>query len=203
MKPVYLSVAFAILLAASPAQAHKVIASVFRSGTAIEGEIGFSNGDMAANHLVEVFDAVGNKIGETQTDDEGFFTFTPTEPVTHVFRADLGAGHVAEVAMEASEIATLLGKAEAAAAELAQEQAVESAVQKAAPGGAAVVVAALTEEEKEAIADVVRDEVRPLRREIAAYKEHNNFQNILGGVGYIVGLFGVAFYVAARRKVKA
>ncbi|NIY97843.1 cobalt ABC transporter permease, partial [Salipiger sp. HF18] len=49
--------------------------------------------------------------------------------------------------------------------------------------------------------EAVRDEVRPLRREIAAYREHNDLQSILGGIGYIVGLFGLGFYLAARRKL--
>jgi nickel transport protein len=45
----------------------------------------------------------------------------------------------------------------------------------------------------------VRDELRPLRREITAYKEKNDLQSILGGIGYIFGFFGIAYYIAARR----
>ena len=40
-----------------------------------------------------------------------------------------------------------------------------------------------------------------LEAEIAAYREHNDFQTILGGIGYIVGLFGLGFYLAARRRL--
>ena len=52
------------------------------------------------------------------------------------------------------------------------------------------------------IAEAVRDEVKPLRREIAAYKEKNDLQAVLGGIGYIVGLFGIGFYLAARGKLR-
>jgi nickel transport protein len=52
------------------------------------------------------------------------------------------------------------------------------------------------------IGQVVEKHVRPLRKELAAYKEHNDLQKILGGIGYILGLFGVAFYIAARRNHK-
>ena len=62
-------------------------------------------------------------------------------------------------------------------------------------------VAGLTAEERDVIAEAVRDEIRPLRREIAAYKEKNDLQTILGGLGYILGLFGLGFYIAARRKM--
>ena len=31
-------------------------------------------------------------------------------------------------------------------------------------------------------------------------REQKEFHSILGGLGYIVGLFGVAFFMMARRK---
>jgi nickel transport protein len=76
-------------------------------------------------------------------------------------------------------------------------------VAKPADGATTVTVAALTEAERSAISEAVRAEIRPLRREIAAYREHNDLQSILGGIGYIVGLFGIGFYVAARKKLAA
>ena len=38
-----------VLCAPLPAMAHKLIAGVFASGSSIEGEIGFSNGNMATD----------------------------------------------------------------------------------------------------------------------------------------------------------
>lgn len=61
--------------------------------------------------------------------------------------------------------------------------------------------AALLAENRELVREMIHKEVTPLRREIAAYKEKNDLQSILGGMGYIAGLFGVFFYVAARRKL--
>ena len=182
--------ALCLMLAPWPALAHKVIASVYPAGRAIEGEIGFSNGDMAANSKVTVTDPAGRPLGETITDEGGVFLFTPTEPVDHVFRADLGAGHVAEVTMSAADVGGLLGKATPAAATVPPDAA--PAPTTASPGGAAL--------DETALARIVRDEMRPLRQEIAAYKEKNDLQSILGGIGYIAGLFGIGFYVAARRR---
>lgn len=179
-----------LLLLSTPAMAHKVIASVFPSGSDIEGEIGFSNGDMAIGQLVEVFDAEGNKLGETATDQDGFFLYTPKDPVTHVFKADLGAGHVAEIVMPAGEVAALLG------VEVPPEAAGGPGSE---PGG--TTVGSLSDEERAAIAQIVRQEMRPLRREIASYREQNDLQSILGGIGYICGLFGLGFYIAARRRM--
>ncbi len=178
------------LLLPLPALAHNVISSVFPSGTDIEGEVGFSNGDMAVDLLIEVFDEAGTKLGETRTDADGFFLFTPAEPVTHVFRGDLGAGHVAEVQMAASEVAVLLGQSIATPAANASGQAVT-----------ALADTALSDQSRAELATMIRNELRPLRQELTAFKNKSNFQSVLGGIGYIFGLFGLGFYIAARRKM--
>jgi nickel transport protein len=185
-----------LLLCAAPipAMAHKVLLSVFPSGDVIEGEVGFSNGTMAVDQLITVRAPDGTVLGETTTDSDGFFLFRPELPVAHIFRGNLGAGHVAEVNMPAEEVAAILGKP-------------VSAADTAAGVGDAVVGtvtnAPLSAEERAAIAEAVRDEIRPLRREMAATREHRDLQSILGGIGYIVGLFGLGFYLAARRKLAA
>lgn len=176
-----------------PALAHKIIVGVFPAGDSIEGELGFSNGDMAESQEVIVYGPDGAELGRTLTDTDGFFLYTPTESVEHTFKADLGAGHVAEVTMSAANVGAIMG-VEARVAETA-------ATIDPKGGTAQVTVASLTDEERAAIAQAVRDETRPLRREIAAYREHNDLQTILGGIGYIIGLFGIGFYIAARKKM--
>lgn len=182
-----------LIFGAAPAQAHKIIASVFPSGANVEGEIGFSNGDMAANTLVEVFDHQGNKLDEVRTDKDGFFVYQPSRKVDLVFRADLGAGHIAEVRFDISELSDL--DAPAGDGTVVSNAGVQTPQQDALVAGDGVPL----EAQKELIASVVRDELRPLRREISAYKEKNDLQSILGGIGYIFGFFGIAYYIAARR----
>ncbi|NSY41056.1 cobalt ABC transporter permease [Leisingera sp. ANG59] len=179
------------LLAPLPALAHNVISAVFPSGSDIEGEVGFSNGDMAPDLLIEVFDQAGGKLGETSTDADGFFLFTPSEPVTHIFRGDLGAGHVAEVIMDAAEVAQIMGQSPTAATP--------------AGAGTAAIPAApaadLSGHARAELATMIRNELRPLRQELTAFKNKSDFQSVLGGIGYIFGLFGLGFYIAARRKI--
>ncbi|ULB12382.1 cobalt ABC transporter permease (plasmid) [Cereibacter azotoformans] len=186
-----LLLALVLVLAPLPAFAHKVIASVYPAGAAIEGEIGFSNGDMAANQRVTVTDPEGRPLGEVVTDAAGAFSFTPAEPIAHVFHANLGAGHVAEVTMPAEAVAALLGKATPATPPGAGAIPLTTA---ALAGGAAPL-------SRDEVAAMLRDELRPLRQEIAAYKEKNDLQTILGGLGWIAGLFGLGFYLAARRRM--
>lgn len=182
-----LPLALLACLGAGPAWAHKVIASTYVVGGSIEGEIGFSNGDMSADTLVTVTTPDGRSLGEATTDADGFFSYTPTEAVDHVFHANLGAGHVAQVTVAAADLPGTLGGG---------PQAQEKTAAPAEPA------ANLTPGVREMIAEAVREEVRPLRRELAAYREKNDLQSILGGLGYIVGLFGVAFYLLGRQRLK-
>ena len=202
-------------IAVLPAHAHKVVVSAYAEGTLIEGEIGFSNGDVAADTVVDVLDEDGNKIGETKTDSDGVFQYTPTKSIPLIFRANLGQGHIANFRMEvedlpeiassepvnanqvsAAEVAKLVKTAEAGSSETVGANIDPAILQALISDGVKRELKAF----KSDVASAVRREVKPLRKEIFSYKEKNDMQSILGGVGYICGLFGIGFYVAARRE---
>ena len=42
--------------------------------------------------------------------------------------------------------------------------------------------------------------VRPLRRQIEAYEHKIRLHDVLGGIGYILGIAGILFFVRARRS---
>lgn len=173
----------AVVGATSPAWAHKVVMDVYASGAVVEGELGFSDGTMAQDIVVEVLGANGEKVGETKTNADGVFTFKPTAKMPLDFRANLGAGHVGTARIAADDLPPIDDAVPAAPAA------------NAASGIDTAQLAAL-------IGEQVRREVKPLRQEIFDYKEKNDIQTILGGLGYILGLFGIGFYVAALRKTK-
>lgn len=204
---VFLALAF-YLSGSLPASAHKIIAEVYVSGDVIEGEIGFSDGSFAADVPVEIFDGEGNKLGEAKTNSEGVFEYKVQQKSDHVFRANLGAGHIAEARVGADEI-TLdtantsdpASTAPAADSGTPDNQDITAAAQtntSAAP--AAIRESVSSEQIARLVAEAVRKEVRPLQKELAAYREKNDFQSILGGIGYICGLFGIAYYIAGRQK---
>ena len=172
------------------AHAHKLILSVYPAGKMIEGEVGFSNGEMADSVTVEISDSDGNQLGQAVTDAEGFFTFEPTKAVRHVFRSDLGAGHIAQGILYEEDLPAHLKPKSSAPAKKPKNNSTSSVSQE------------LSEQLREMIAEEVRREIKPLKKELASYKEKNDFQSILGGLGYILGLFGLAFYLLARRKLK-
>ncbi len=185
-----------------PAAAHKVIGMAFADGTTIEGEIGYSNGDFAEpGTIVEVFGPDGEGLGQATVGASGAFTFFATRRVDHHFVATLGPGHRIEFEVPAEELPVAL---ETVLDPLATAEAAGSPPTDAASKPVQVAMiptARLSAEAIEAmVAEAVGAQVRPLRRELAELREHTGWRDVLGGVGYIFGLFGVAAYVAVLRR---
>lgn len=195
-------VCLAILLGpVDPVFAHKVLTSAWSEGEAIVGEVGFSSGEMAAEgSMVEVFGPDGERLGGTVTGADGLFRFVPQQAVSHRFRVDLGAGHVGEAELGADELP--LGLIRGAGAD-------EPALEVARAGEASIAEAVPTANDidrielQAMIVQTLQHEIRPLRKELAAYKEKNDVQAILGGIGYIVGIFGLIFFIVGHRRLRA
>ena len=59
----------------------------------------------------------------------------------------------------------------------------------------------VTVEQLESIVrSAVAQQIRPLQKELKAYKEKVMLRDIAGGLGFIFGLFGVAASMASRRQ---
>ncbi len=186
------------------AQAHKIISAAYPDGNLIEGEIGFSSGDMAKNILVVITDPNGNKLGEVTTDEEGLFSFTASQKVDHIFRANLSAGHIATFTVLADELPDDLASGET-------QSSVTSTVSKPVESGenSGEVAALATENSALIVIDQTAlekliakatKETRSLRKDLVQYKEERRLQDILGGIGYILGIFGIASFLLGRRK---
>ena len=52
---------------------------------------------------------------------------------------------------------------------------------------------------KEAVREVVAEEVRPIIRELARREAGPSFRDVVGGIGWIVGLMGIWLYLKSRR----
>jgi len=196
-----------LLLGTSSATwAHKVIFDVYPSGSVIEGELGFSNGDMAPEQLILVQTEAGVELAQIYTDSDGFFAYTPSQKMAMIFVADLGSGHVAKASVALEDLvdghsddggsnvamSTSTGNAKPVAVTQTEVKPVQLAMPKANATQASVAqeLSKLT------------SELKQMRRELKAYKEKHNLQTVLGGIGYILGLVGLAYYFAARRKLQ-
>ncbi|PWQ92639.1 hypothetical protein [Leucothrix pacifica] len=178
--------------------AHNVVSGVYADGMTIEGEIGFSNGVMAeAGVVVQVLNEAGDKLGETVLTDDGAFVYQAETVQKHLFKANLSSGHIAEMVIEADELSG------DAVAESNNVEAKGEISEKTAPQNNVAIASAISASELQSmIRSAVAQQVRPLQKELRAYKEKVMFRDIAGGLGFIFGLFGVAAWMASKRNVK-
>ncbi len=178
-----------LAFAGGPAAAHNVIAAAWSVGDVVEGEIGFSSGELApAGTVVRVVGPDGEALGRTEVEADGLFRFTPTTAVPHRFTADLGQGHVAEVTLALDELPVELTRGALPAAAAAAATA-----QTASPGLAPAEIERI-------VATAVQRELAPLKRELARREQAASLESIIGGLGYIAGIFGLFFFLQARRR---
>lgn len=158
----------AVLLAASPAYAHKLKLFVTQEGAEISGKAYFAGGGAAAELDGQVVDAHGQVVATLRTDAEGRFRFTPPHGDSLRIRFESGDGHMAE-------------------AVLGQTAATAQPVNAAAPDVDAAIARQLT----------------PLREQLDRMESRARLSDIVGGVGMIVGVFGVYAWIASRRGNKS
>ncbi len=180
-----------LLIFSPTAWAHNVVGGVYARGADIEGEAGFSNGDSAKPGLkVEVLATEGRLLGTTETDEEGMFFFTASQRIDHQFRINMGAGHLLELTLPVNELPQRLSEKGGIVQSAIVESVEQSVVESYKP---------TSENLQLLIEKAVARQVTPLRKELVAYKEKAGMRDIIGGVGYIFGLCGVAIMIRQRK----
>jgi nickel transport protein len=213
-----------------PALAHKVVVFATCTGKTIDGEVYFHGGTAARNVKVTLAGPEGQVLGETTTDDEGRFTFPVHFRCDHKVIADAGGGHGAEYTVPADELPESLPRpgsgdqAVGATAEeaeprpLAPDDAETPTVPRASDQGAFPQqsdeqafpaparegpVAAPPEKDLRAETEAIAHQLAALRRDLNEYENELRLRDVLGGLGYILGIMGVVFYfLGVRRKEK-
>ena len=180
--------------------AHRVkVYAWSEAGNTIRGEVYFPGGGKAKNVTVEVYAPGDRKLGETKTDDAGGFVFRARYHCDHKFVVNIGDGHGATYVLKADELPRSLPALQGAGAHADQAPTAEaaSAQQPAtAPDDISPAAQRLVEEA------IIR-QVVPLRRQIEAYEEKVRLRDVVGGIGYIVGIAGIVFYFKASAKFRA
>jgi len=181
---------FLLMIMPGLSHAHNVVGGVYAIGNTIEGEVGFSNGDMAQEGTeIIVSDAAGNELGKTVTDADGLFVYTAQQRIDHHFFANLSAGHVLEISLPADELPDSLPGGNVAMSAMGNSGETPQF------NGDQAALQAMIEK-------AVAKQVKPLRQELAAYKEKAGLQDVIGGIGYIFGLCGLGIWWRQRQKEK-
>ncbi|MBG3877952.1 hypothetical protein FVW20_13275 [Desulfovibrio oxamicus] len=201
---------------AGPALAHRVNIFAWVEGGAIRCETSFSSGNPARKATVTATLAgSGTVVGTAVTDAKGACSL-PITPELRAAKADLvievqaGEGHRNTWTMPAEEylaapVAEAVKSAAASPAAPFASPAPTVAATTTAPApsaagpstGTAVDEAAL----RRIVAEVVAEQVAPLRHSLAAMQSGGpRMSDVAGGIGYIVGLAGIALWARSRRR---
>jgi nickel transport protein len=179
-----------MLIPCRVAQAHKVSIFATAQGGVIDGECYFSGGGAPSGAMLQVLGPEGKKIGDAKTDEAGRFKYEPKTAVDHTFVLNTGDGHRAEFTVTAAEIGGVSAEAP------------RTATPRVTSGEAPSTETALPDDLDRRVADAVAREIQPLRRQLDAYQSRATLHDILGGIGYIVGVMGLLFFLLNRKRPK-
>ena len=154
------------------AHAHKLSLFATATDTAVNGSVYYPTG-AASGITVHLVDKDGTMIGERVSDEQCRFTFVPLPPLPFSLTAETADGHRAEFSFD---------------------------VEDAAPNATDPAPVTPDADLDARIRGIVQVELQPLQMDLAERADHARVRDIVAGIGYIVGIFGVVALV--RRRVK-
>lgn len=193
-----------LLVAVGSASAHRVNVFAWVQGDTVYVESKFAGGKMVKAGKIVVMDSRGNELRSGLTNDQGEFSFKIP------LRTDLkivliaGQGHQAQWIIPAAEIEGISSEADApAGAEVSKQPQKSTGLSE---PQAEIEPQTSTPEKKlqelEALIETVLDrKLKPITRLLADTQQKGpTVGDIFGGLGYIMGLVGIAAYVHSRKK---
>lgn len=173
----------------APARAHKVTIFAWVEGDRVFSESKFSGGRKAIRAKITVFDRDGTQLLEGKTDEKGEFSFRIPRLTDLRIVLNAGTGHRAEWKITESEIR------QAGYQEETQEVATPRQVLN--------NLGLRKEEIQELIDESLESKLTPIVKMLSEMQTRGpSVTEVIGGIGYIVGLMGVALYFLNRRKKK-
>jgi nickel transport protein len=168
-----------IFLAPSIALAHSMEIFAAVEGKTIQGKASFHDGTPARNADVKAFDPAGEEIGRTKTDDQGKFSLEARFRCDHRLLVDTNDGHGAEYTVFAKNLpadlpphGTSIPSSDSAHADSESD---------------------LDHSHDSALLKEIHADVDALQDQLDQYEHRLRFRDILGGIGFIVGLAGAAY----------
>lgn len=213
-----------ILWSGPAAWAHKINLYAEAVGSRIEGRVYFRGGAPAQDAKVEAFAPDGKKLLETKTDSAGRFTFQAPARCDYRLVVDTGDGHGAEFTLPATDLPESvppLDKVQSSpglpnppptqpkkhtdspsVAPKPEGPALlkEGPADPAAKADASPPPDTAPDQLQQWIEEAVHRQIAPLKRQLEAMQEQTRWSDVLGGIGYIVGLTGMGFYLLGMRK---
>jgi|GEM_PF-271341 hypothetical protein len=177
-----------------PASAHGVFIFAWDEGDRICTDSYFSKSSKVQGGTVTMRNAAGQVLQSGLTDKDGGLCLPrPARPEDLIFVIEAGEGHRAEFKLRAADLSNSIPTA---ASEAVAPEA--SGPPSAGPEK--------TSEVEENLRRIVREELQtqlgPLRKALAESQrgQEPGLREIVGGLGWVAGLFGLAFWWTGRKK---
>lgn len=181
------------------AWAHKVNVFAYVEGDTVVTQSYFSDGRKCRDSLIEVFNKKGEKLIEGTTDEEGVFSFRIPESTDLLIRLTASMGHQAEYVVPGTDLpAAPLSSEDVPGTALAPETVIPEPVTEPEPETAQQVTTVA--EVEQALDRALARQLAPLRRAIEETQSKQRFSDVVGAVGYILGLMGLVMYFRSRMR---
>jgi len=188
------------LALSTPALAHKLRVFAAAEGDLITGSAYFAGGGAAGGAQISILDGQGRTLATPTPDAQGRFSYRVQAPADLVVVAQTGDGHRTEWRIAAAELAGAFAAGTPVPAPTNGSEPPAAAPTAAAPASAPTAAAGAADAALEAaIERALARQIRPLREDLMAAEDRTRLRDILGGIGYIVGLTGLALWWRSRR----
>ncbi len=189
-----------LLLITPPAFAHKLNMFAYVEGNEIFVEGYFTDGKKAKNSEIIVFDAANSELLRGTSDADGQFSFAIPQQNDMRITVNAGMGHQTEYSLLKDELQDEETSSELATTATTATVTDEKSTQT--TDGSLTPVTAVNLDNSALRTEVERavgKAIKPLMRELSAMRAEKSLADIIGGIGFIFGLFGIAMYFKARK----
>lgn len=204
-----LLLALALLLPAT-AQAHRLNVYAWLDNDKIIVDCNFGQNHPAKEAAVAVLDSMTRQtLLNGKTDERGQFSFTVPSVIRQghglIIDVNAGQGHHNVWSMDAAELyaaASLTAGFDKAAVAQQQNEQRELRTRPVPPVGLAMPEGPVTQEQiRQIVKECLEAQLAPLRQELAASTiTEPTIVEIIGGLGWIMGLVGIALYFKSRKN---
>jgi nickel transport protein len=191
-----------IVIIPSPVFAHKVSIFAWVEGDMVYTQSKFFGGKNLKNAHVEVFDASGNRLIESETNEIGEFSFRAPLKAEMKIVVSAGMGHQAVWYVKKTDFDGIqqdpLNDSKLSAD---VSHAPPAAARDAIPSAPDAALSVDSDEIRIIVEKALDKKMAPVLKMISELRERApSMSDILGGIGYIIGLVGLAAYVSSRKK---
>ncbi len=186
----WMGIAAVILFSAGSVHAHRVTVFAWVEGDQVHTESRFGGGKPVVRGKIQVFDEkTGRILLEGVTDEDGNFSFQTPEKTRMRIELNAGMGHKNHWIVKETEFGL-------SPSENSPEKATSTA-----STNASRMTGETDPSMREVLEDVLDEKLAPVKRQLAELQQPQiTLEDILGGLGYILGLVGVGMYFHYRKK---